>query len=133
MTEDQERAVKLIVEGLDLAKSSGLEITCSLDISNGDERIFGEFQDIVCSPSDEGSGSNEMVDILWIDEGHGLTEAQWNVLEPTIRKEGSQVWVAFNPRFETPEGFVSEWDAVQRGEGAQRRKERMLRNYNVPT
>ena len=45
--------------------------------------------------------STESVDILWIEEGHGLTEAQWIVLEPTIRKEGSQVWIVFNPRFAT--------------------------------
>lgn len=42
--------------------------------------------------------SLESVDILWIEEAHNLTEEQWKVLEPTIRKEGSQVWVIFNPR-----------------------------------
>lgn len=43
--------------------------------------------------------SLESIDILWIEEAHNLTSAQWEVLEPTIRKEGSQVWVIFNPRF----------------------------------
>ena len=42
--------------------------------------------------------SLEGVDILWIEEGHSLTEKQWEVLEPTIRKSGSQVWMIFNPR-----------------------------------
>lgn len=42
--------------------------------------------------------SLESVDILWIEEAHNLTEEQWKILEPTIRKEGSQVWVIFNPR-----------------------------------
>jgi phage terminase large subunit len=41
--------------------------------------------------------SLESVDILWIEEGHSLTEEQWKILEPTIRKEGSQVWIVFNP------------------------------------
>ena len=45
--------------------------------------------------------STEGVDILWIEEAHSLTEAQWKILEPTIRKEGSQVWVIFNPRLVT--------------------------------
>lgn len=42
--------------------------------------------------------SLEGIDILWIEEAHNLTEAQWTILEPTIRKEGSQIWVIFNPK-----------------------------------
>lgn len=45
--------------------------------------------------------SLEAVDILWIEEAHNLTEEQWKVLEPTIRKAGSQVWVIFNPKLAT--------------------------------
>lgn len=42
--------------------------------------------------------SFEGADVLWIEEAHNLTEEQWKVLEPTIRKEGSEVWISFNPR-----------------------------------
>lgn len=45
--------------------------------------------------------SLESIDILWIEEAHNLTEDQWKVLEPTIRKAGSQVWVIFNPKLAT--------------------------------
>ena len=45
--------------------------------------------------------SLEGIDILWIEEAHNLTESQWEVLEPTIRKEGSQVWIIFNPKLST--------------------------------
>lgn len=45
--------------------------------------------------------SLESVDILWIEEAHNLTEEQWKILEPTIRKAGSQVWVIMNPRLAT--------------------------------
>lgn len=45
--------------------------------------------------------SLESIDILWIEEGHYLTEEQWDVLEATIRKQGSQVWLIFNPRLAT--------------------------------
>lgn len=41
--------------------------------------------------------SLESIDVLWIEEAHALTEKQWEVLEPTIRKEDSEVWVIFNP------------------------------------
>lgn len=42
--------------------------------------------------------SIESIDIHWSEEAHLLTEDQWKVLEPTIRKEGSQHWLIFNPR-----------------------------------
>lgn len=45
--------------------------------------------------------SLENIDVLWIEEGHSLTEEQWKILEPTIRKSGSQIWVVFNPRLAT--------------------------------
>lgn len=45
--------------------------------------------------------STEGVDILWLEEAHYLTEEQWDVIEPTIRKEHSQIWVIFNPDEET--------------------------------
>lgn len=47
--------------------------------------------------------SVESVDVLWSEESHGLTEKQWEVLEPTIRKDNSEVWLIFNP------GLVSDF------------------------
>lgn len=45
--------------------------------------------------------SLEGVDICWLEEAHALTEEQWKILEPTIRKAGSQFWIIFNPRLST--------------------------------
>ena len=41
--------------------------------------------------------SMENVDVCWIEEAHSLTPRQFEILEPTIRKQGSQFWVIFNP------------------------------------
>ena len=41
----------------------------------------------------------EGCDVLWIEEAHNLTETQWDLLEPTIRKEGSEIWLSWNGRF----------------------------------
>ena len=41
--------------------------------------------------------STENVDILYIEEAHALTEEQWKVLKPTIRKNNSEIWLIFNP------------------------------------
>ena len=43
----------------------------------------------------------EGVDICWIEEGEGLTEDQWAIIDPTIRKEGAEVWILFNPHLQT--------------------------------
>lgn len=43
----------------------------------------------------------EGVDICWIEEGEGLTEAQWSIIDPTIRKEGAEVWILWNPHLQT--------------------------------
>lgn len=39
----------------------------------------------------------EGVDICWIEEGEGLTEMQWSIIDPTIRKEGAEIWLLWNP------------------------------------
>ncbi|HZJ93717.1 MAG TPA: PBSX family phage terminase large subunit [Thiopseudomonas sp.] len=43
----------------------------------------------------------EGIDICWIEEGEGLTEQQWAVIDPTIRKEGAEVWLLWNPHLKT--------------------------------
>lgn len=40
----------------------------------------------------------EGADIGWIEEGEGLTKEQWEVIEPTIRSEGAECWILYNPR-----------------------------------
>ena len=45
--------------------------------------------------------SLEGIDVCWIEEAHSLTRAQWDILEPTIRKEHSQFWLLFNPNLIT--------------------------------
>ena len=45
--------------------------------------------------------SLEGIDIHWAEEAHLLTEEQWEILNPTIRKQGSQHWIIFNPRLVT--------------------------------
>ncbi len=42
--------------------------------------------------------SLEGIDVLWIEEAHALTQEQWDVLEGTIRRQGSQIWIIFNPK-----------------------------------
>lgn len=41
--------------------------------------------------------SMEGIDVCWVEEAESVTEQSWNILIPTIRKPGSEIWVSFNP------------------------------------
>ncbi len=41
--------------------------------------------------------STEAVDVCWIEEAHNLTKEQWEIINPTIRRENSEMWIIFNP------------------------------------
>lgn len=40
--------------------------------------------------------SLEGVDIAWIEEAQTITRKSWNILNPTIRKDGSEIWISMN-------------------------------------
>lgn len=44
-------------------------------------------------------------DICWVEEGQSVSKRSWDVLTPTIRKEGSEIWVTFNPELESDETY----------------------------
>lgn len=41
--------------------------------------------------------SMEGVDICWVEEASSVSAESWDVLIPTIRKPGSEIWLSFNP------------------------------------
>lgn len=43
--------------------------------------------------------STEGIDYCWIEEAHSLSESSWDIIDPTIRKEGSEIWISYNTRF----------------------------------
>lgn len=42
--------------------------------------------------------SIEGVDICWIEEAENVSDESWNILIPTIRKAGSEIWLTWNPK-----------------------------------
>ena len=50
--------------------------------------------------------SYEGTDICWVEEAQVVTRKSWDVLIPTIRKPGSEIWVSFNPELDTDETFT---------------------------
>lgn len=50
--------------------------------------------------------SLEGIDIAWVEEAERVSKASWDVLIPTIRKSGSEIWVNFNPDLEDDPTYV---------------------------
>ena len=50
--------------------------------------------------------SFEGVDVCWVEEAQVVTKRSWDVLIPTIRKPGSEIWISFNPELDTDETFA---------------------------
>lgn len=49
--------------------------------------------------------SFEGIDIAWVEEAANVSRASWMTLIPTIRKDGSEIWISFNPELETDETY----------------------------
>jgi len=41
--------------------------------------------------------SMEAIDICWVEEAEKVSDRSWEILIPTLRKPGSEIWVTFNP------------------------------------
>lgn len=49
--------------------------------------------------------SYEGVDVVWVEEAQVVSKRSWDVLTPTIRKDGSEIWITLNPDMETDETY----------------------------
>jgi phage terminase large subunit len=58
-----------------------------------------EFMFLGTKANPEEIRSTEGITICWIEEGHSLTESSWDIIDPTVREEGSEIWISFNTRF----------------------------------
>jgi phage terminase large subunit len=64
--------------------------------------------------------SYEGIDYCWVEEGDKVSKASWEILLPTIRKKGAEIWVSFNPSLAedyTYKTFVMDPDLVDLGDG----------------
>lgn len=73
---------------------------------NGSLFIFGGLRS-----NPEAVKSTEGLDIAWIEEATTVSQRSLDILVPTLRKPGSEIWASWNPRFST-----DPVDAMFRGE-----------------
>lgn len=74
------------------------EINCE----NGSNFIFSGLSDHTV----ESIKSFEGIDICWVEEAQKVKRKSWDILIPTIRKPGSEIWASFNPELDTDETYV---------------------------
>jgi phage terminase large subunit len=99
-----DESVKLLLENQ--IKLLGLEgffdvLDSEIRGKNGCRIVFAGLKNM----SAKNLKSYEGVDIVWVEEAEGVSKASWNNLIPTIRADGSEIWVSFNPDMETDETY----------------------------
>ena len=66
---------------------------------NGSEFLFAG----LANHTVESIKSYEGIDIVWIEEAQTVSKKSLDILVPTIRKDGSEIWVTFNPMLDSDE------------------------------
>ena len=85
---------KLLCDSIDaLGFNDYFEITRdSIRCKNGSEFIFKGLQNQTNEIK-----SIEGINYCWVEEAQSVSKDSWDILIPTVRQEGSEIWVTFNP------------------------------------
>ena len=90
---------QLLMDQMIRLKIAGEYLAQQVNITgrNGTMFAFAGLSDLTA----ESIKSFEGFDIVWIEEARVVTDRSWKILIPTIRKEGSEIWITFNPEMDT--------------------------------
>ena len=94
---------KLLSDTIDRLGVAGQYQVLSNEIrgENGTEFTFVG----LASQTTDSIKSYEGYDRCWVEEAHKVSRRSWDILIPTIRKEGSEIWISLNPELETDETY----------------------------
>lgn len=110
LKESAKRLIEAKIEEYELLSLFEVQ-SAEIKTPGGGVIVFAGLQD----HTSESIKSYEGFDIAWIEEAQTVSHRSMNLLRPTIRKPGSEIWLSWNPRFDT--------DAV----------DEMLRGEEIPT
>lgn len=74
-----------------------------VNLKNGSRIVFKGLRD----QDPQKIKSLEGTDIAWIEEAQTITKKSWEILEPTIRKDGSEIWISMNREAENDPIWVA--------------------------
>ena len=69
---------------------------------NGSQILFAG----LANTTAESIKSFEGCNIVWVEEAQTVSSRSWEILIPTIRAPGSEIWVTFNPQEETDPTYI---------------------------
>lgn len=98
--ESVHRVLKDTIERLEVASLFDVQKTHIFG-RNGSEFAFAG----VRQQSITNLKSYEGFDVCWVAEGQFVTKYSWDVLIPTIRAPGSEIWIDLNPELDTDETY----------------------------
>lgn len=95
---------KLLKDQIEALGLSGCYQVLNAEIrgANGTEFLFGGLSDQTA----ESIKSFEGVDIVWAEEAQAISKRSWDILIPTIRKPGSEIWISMNPELDTDDTYT---------------------------
>jgi len=99
----QESVHRLLTDQIEImGLTSKFTITAnSITGANGSEFIFAGLK-----TDPQKIKSTEGVDIVWVEEAQKVSNNSWEILIPTIRQAGSEIWVSMNPDEEFDPTYV---------------------------
>ena len=99
--ESVHRLLKDTIGRLQVGHLFDVQETRILGVSGSDFAFAGIRQQSIANLK-----SFEAVDICWVEEAQVVTKRSWDVLIPTIRKPGSEIWTTLNPELDTDETYT---------------------------
>ena len=110
LKESAKRLIELKIDAMGVGHLFDVQ-EAQIKTPGGGLLVFAGLQD----HTSESIKSYEGFDIAWVEEAQTVSDRSLNLLRPTIRAPGSELWFSWNPRFKT--------DAV----------DKMLRGEELPT
>ena len=103
MTSIEDSVYKLLIDQIrDMNMGAWFTATRrSIYSTSGSEFLFTGLADLQQLKSRTKVKSFEGIDICWVEEAETITDESWQLLIPTIRKPGSEIWVVYNPNLAT--------------------------------
>jgi hypothetical protein len=97
-----ERVHRLLAEQVEELQLSGVYTVRKAAITgaNGTSFVFAGLRRNISNIK-----SFEGADIVWVEEGQTVSKRSFDILIPTIRKPGSEIWVTFNPDLEEDDAW----------------------------
>lgn len=93
--------LKQQIEALGLGPAWEVQEARIFNTYTGSEFVFSGLRTL----NVENIKSFEGLDIAWVEEARNVRKQSWDILIPTIRKEGSEIWITFNPELDDDETY----------------------------